>query len=159
MQPVKTRRGIRLAIIAMMMLGILAGAYVLWFRRDNGEWKPMSKPPISKTKPVSMTFSLWDKALSTTTNSAGISEVLKRLRAGRAAEEHKCASVGTALEVRFANGQKLKIGLHPGHDTNAYEFAVAFHLFTLPRAGFVESLKAAGLDVAKLPMDLLNDSQ
>jgi len=118
----------------------------------------MSKPPMPKTKPVSMSFTLWDKNVSTTTNSAGISEVLKRLRTGRPAEDHKCASMGTALQVVFANGETLRVGLHPGHDTNGYEFAVAFHLFTLPRAGFVESLKAAGLDATKLPMDWLEQT-
>ena len=143
-----------MAIVAVAILGILVFACSYWFRSRDTGWAPMSSPPIPKHKPVSMSFLLRDQTLSTTANSTGVTEVLKVLRSGKAAPDHDCASVGTGLEIRFANGQLIKIGLHPGHDTNGYEFAVAYHLFTVPRARLLESLKSSGLKVDKLVMDL-----
>lgn len=62
--------------------------------------------------------------------------------------------MGTELRFQFANGQTFKMGIHPGHETNAYEFGVAFQMYSTPRTRFLESLKGAGLDVSKLPMDV-----
>jgi hypothetical protein len=129
------------AIVAAVSLGALA----YWY------WTG-SRVQVPTGTAVSIDLALLDQPLATITNSDGLTEVMKMLRSGRPAKPHACAARGT-MKVRFADGQTLSVAFAPGHELSHYEFGMAGHSFFVSRSRFLESLKAAGVDVQRIPTE------
>jgi hypothetical protein len=76
--------------------------------------------------------------------------ILTVLRGGRAGTDHKCASNGS-LTIGYADGASDTLDLLAGHDDSRYEFRFGMGLYRVPRARFLDALKAAGVDVSRIP--------
>jgi hypothetical protein len=138
------RRHYKIAIAAAICV---AGLVCFWY--DN---KPLtgSRPRFPDTTPVSIDISVFGSPLTTITNVAGLTSVMGMLRSGRSVETHECKHRGR-MALRFANQESLRVGFLPGHHFLRYEFDAPGGLFAVPRSQFLGALKAAGVDVHKIP--------
>ena len=76
--------------------------------------------------------------------------MMEVLRTGRSVKQHECKHRGT-MELRFADGQTLSMSFLPGHHDLHYEFAMRGGWFAVSRSRFMRALRAAGVDVHKIP--------
>jgi len=87
----------------------------------------------------------------TVSDRAVIDQLVATLSLARSAEEHKCPSLGTIFFV--TETANMTIGILPGHDADFYEFREGGTLFRLSRDAFINSLVAAGINRADIPLD------
>jgi hypothetical protein len=86
-------------------------------------------------------ISVSGRPLTTITNAEGLAEVMAMLRTGRSVRQHESKSRG-AMELRFTDGQTLKISFLPGHHFFALRVCDARRLVrrvTLALHGRIES--------------------
>ena len=135
------RRRFIIAIIAVITLG----AWACWHWTGSS----VHMPPGSAG---SISISLLRQPLATITNTDGLTSIMSMLRSGRPAQQHDCVAKGT-MEIRFNDGQARSVAFSPGHELAQYEFGMDGHLFVVSRSLFLESLKAAGVDVQRIPIE------
>jgi hypothetical protein len=136
------RRFVVIGIVLLVALGGLA----YWYRTSSRVYVPAGSA-------ASITIFVADQHLATITNTGGLAAVLGMLRSGRSATLlHTCTASGR-IEARFLDGQTLSVAFGPGHDPSRYEFGTDGHLFTISRSRFLESLKAGGVDVQRIPTE------
>jgi hypothetical protein len=133
--------------IAAILIAVGLGVFVCWLGNSP---RTGSKPEFLDRTPVSIDISVIGQSLTTLTNAAGIASVVEMLRSGRGVALHECKNRGTMV-LRFADGQTLRIGFHPGHHFLRYEFAAPGGFFSVSRSRFFGALKAAGVDVREIP--------
>ena len=134
----------RLVIIAAMA-AVALGALGYWSRSGSSAYVPAGPA-------VSINIVVGRDSLATITNGDGLAVVTRMLRSGRPAKPHECSRRGT-MEARFPDGRTLGIAFGPGHKVSHYEFGMEGHLFTIGRSRFLNALKAAGVDVEKIPTE------
>jgi hypothetical protein len=135
----------RYSIAAFAIVGVLGFAF--WFASAP---RTGSSPEFLGDTPVSIDIAVMQRPLFTITNAVALVAVMEMLRSGRSVEAHECKSRGT-MEIRFPDGHSVSLGFHPGHQFLRYEFAARGKMFAVSRSRFLGALKAAGVDVHKIP--------
>jgi len=137
------RRRYTIPIVVAVIIGALASWYA-------SEPRTGSKAQFLDGTPVSIDIAVMDRPLTTITNATAVTSVMEMLRVGRSVTPHECKSRGT-MELHFADRQSVSLGFHPGHHFSRYEFAARGGMFAVSRSQFLRALKAAGVDVEKIP--------
>jgi hypothetical protein len=135
-------------VIATVLAVAIAG-FAYWYASSP---RTGTRVQLPSSTPVAIDISVLGRPLATITNAEGLAAVMEMLRSGRSVRQHECKSRGT-MELRFSDGQTLKMSFLPGHHFLHYEFAMGDGWFVVSRSRFMGALRAAGVDVHDIPTD------
>ncbi len=105
------------------------------------------EPPQFDTRtPDSIDVLVAEKQLGTVTNATALMALLRR---GEFVPPHPCAARGELI-LRYRAGDEVRVSLYSGHSDSRFEFAVGGRGYSVDRRRFMETLKAAGIELGRL---------
>ena len=142
MKKMKRRRTI---LIVAVGLGIL----VFYFMRGKSPLIPISSESVQISLREPYTGEL---IVEKTISDPSLIEAMAETFSGaRSSSDHKCSSIG-AISFTSETG-KTTLNVLPGHNTEMYEFRLDGEMYRLPRARYIDSLVAAGIDRDDIRLD------
>jgi hypothetical protein len=133
-----------------------AGVLAMVFLVAMGGWLYVRHPRFSGEAPASITIFAQNTNSgvvlidATVTNRESCLEILATLRKATWGLDPKCEAIGQ-VRIQYAEGGRDDLGFLPSHGDDKFEFRHRWLKYNVPREKLYQTLKAAGVEVTKIP--------